>query len=179
MNRYLGAIALAVAVTLAIPDAASASTPDTAAADYLAGRINAERAAAGLAAVSVRADIAEIAMGQSVAMASRADLWHNDAYFAAGTRARLGARALGENVAYNGSIEDAHLRLMASPGHRANILNPAFDAVGIAVVVEGSTFYVTEDFVDTADAVARPKAKAKAKVKAPRRPRRPARRGRR
>lgn len=33
----------------------------------------------------------------------------------------------------NATIEDAHRRVMASPGHRANILRAGFDAVGMAV----------------------------------------------
>ena len=126
-----------------------------AAADRIAQLVNQERAAAGLGALTPHSRAASIAAGHTMAMADRGDIWHNAAYFTAATRSALGAKALGENVAMNGSLEDAHKRLMASPGHRANILNGAFDAVGIAVVRDaGGTLYITQDFVDSSGAPA-------------------------
>ena len=123
--------------------------------------VNQDRAQAGLVALESRGAIVAVAAAHSQAMAARGDIWHNDAYFKAATRAALGARALGENVALNGSIEDAHRRLMASPGHRANILDGRFDAVGISVVADGrGALFITENFVDS---------KVMAKAKAPRR----------
>lgn len=111
--------------------------------------VNRERAGAGLPALAASPRIASIASGHSMAMAGRGDIWHNDAYFSAANRRALGAKALGENVAMNATIEDAHRRLMASPGHRANIMNASFDAVGMAVVQdERGMLYVTQDFAD-------------------------------
>ncbi|MGH9179263.1 MAG: CAP domain-containing protein, partial [Acidimicrobiales bacterium] len=129
--------------------------------------MNEERAAAGLPPLLSRPQIAEWAVRQSTAMAGRRDIWHSTAYFAASTRKALGASALGENVAVNGSLEDAHRRLMESPGHRANILNARFDAAGIGVVHdEDGTLYVTQSFVDSVGGKATlSKAKAKAKGK--------------
>ena len=62
--------------------------------------------------------------------------------------AQAGARfdAVAENVAKSESVENAHIELMNSPGHRANLLNPAYDAIGIGVVEKGQMIYVTEDF---------------------------------
>jgi uncharacterized protein YkwD len=62
--------------------------------------------------------------------------------------AHAGARfdAVAENVAHSESAENAHTELMNSPGHRANLLNPAYDAIGIGVVEKGQMIYVTEDF---------------------------------
>lgn len=112
--------------------------------------VNRERVAAGLPALEARGEITSIAGGHSRSMASRRSIWHNDAYFTAPTRQSLRAKGLGENVALNASVDDAHRRLMASPGHRANILNASFDAVGISVVHdESGTFYVTQNFVDS------------------------------
>lgn len=138
------------------------------AAAVLLQLVNQERAGAKLPALQSRVAIVAVAAGQSRAMAGRGDIWHNDAYFTSATRAALGARALGENVAMNGSVDDAHRRLMVSPGHRANILNAAFDAVGISVVRSASGgLFITQDFVDSRVA---PKAKAKAKRAPSRRP---------
>ena len=55
-------------------------------------------------------------------------------------------KAIAENVALAGTPEEIHLALMNSPGHRANILNPEYNAVGVGVVQAGNELYVTEDF---------------------------------
>jgi uncharacterized protein YkwD len=55
----------------------------------------------------------------------------------------------GENLAYTRTVEMAHTGLMASPGHRANILRPEFRRVGIGVMrseFQGSMF--TQNFRD-------------------------------
>jgi uncharacterized protein YkwD len=43
----------------------------------------------------------------------------------------------GENIALAQSLSIAHNGLMNSPGHRANILNPAFGHVGIGILDGG------------------------------------------
>jgi uncharacterized protein YkwD len=65
---------------------------------------------------------------------------------------RLGATGVrftnaAENVARTEYIEDVHLALMNSPGHRANILSSKYNAVGIGVVEEKGRIYVTQDFL--------------------------------
>jgi uncharacterized protein YkwD len=62
---------------------------------------------------------------------------------ATGARFTLSA----ENVARTGYLEDVHPALMNSPGHRANILNPKYNAVGIGVVEQAGKIYVTQDFI--------------------------------
>src|SRR5579872_2095989 len=52
----------------------------------------------------------------------------------------------GENVAYDDSAEDVNRGLMNSPPHRANILSPDYNAIGIAAVQRGDLLYVVEDF---------------------------------
>jgi uncharacterized protein YkwD len=43
----------------------------------------------------------------------------------------------GENLALAQTLEIAHKNLMHSPGHRANIMNPAFGRVGIGIMDGG------------------------------------------
>jgi hypothetical protein len=59
-----------------------------------------------------------------------------------------GARfnAVAENVAEAPEVAIAHQGLMESPGHRANILNGDYNAVGISIVQDGQQLYVTQDF---------------------------------
>ncbi len=52
-----------------------------------------------------------------------------------------------ENVARTEWIEDVHPALMGSPGHRANMLSPRYNAVGIGVIEDQGKIYVTQDFI--------------------------------
>lgn len=53
---------------------------------------------------------------------------------------------VGENVGYAETIDDAHAGFMESPPHRKNLLDPLYNVVGIGVVQDKGTLYVTEDF---------------------------------
>ena len=135
------------------PPAAAPSgaiTDEPAAASRMLDLVNGARSSAGLRPLESRGPIVAIAGAHSRRMAERGDIFHNPAYFSAATRQALGARGLGENVAMNSSLEDAHRRLLASPGHRANILNPSFDAVGIVVVQRSGMLFLTQNFVASA-----------------------------
>jgi len=52
----------------------------------------------------------------------------------------------GENVALDYSANAGHEHLMLSPPHRANLLNPAYNVVGLGVVRRGDRLYVVQDF---------------------------------
>ena len=52
----------------------------------------------------------------------------------------------GENVALDYDAEHGHEHLMLSPPHRANLLNPAFNVVGLGVVRSGDRLYIVQDF---------------------------------
>jgi uncharacterized protein YkwD len=54
--------------------------------------------------------------------------------------------SVAENVAMAPEVETAHAGLMESPGHRANILNHGYNAVGISVIQHGRQLFVTQDF---------------------------------
>lgn len=51
-----------------------------------------------------------------------------------------------ENVALDYSALGGHEHLMLSPPHRANLLNPAYNMVGLGVVRSGDRLYIVEDF---------------------------------
>jgi uncharacterized protein YkwD len=55
----------------------------------------------------------------------------------------------GENVALDYDAEHGHQRLMLSPPHRANLLNPAYNVVGLGVVRNGDRLYIVQDFGST------------------------------
>ena len=136
-------------------------SPDKVAAGQLMALVNQERATAGLAPLGLSDVATEVAEAWSVHMATTGVLAHNDAWFSAETKQRAGAAVSGENVANNIDLVDAHRRLMASPQHRANILDARFHQLGIGVVQGGDgMWWITEDFLrsrvvqDTNDAIA-------------------------
>jgi hypothetical protein len=55
-------------------------------------------------------------------------------------------KKIAENVALGPSAPALHAQWMKSPPHRANILDPQLNAIGIAVVRQGNDFFATEDF---------------------------------
>jgi hypothetical protein len=63
---------------------------------------------------------------------------------ATATHAQLDQEA--ENVALDFNAENGHQHLMLSPPHRANLLNPAYNVVGLGVVRSGDELYIVQDF---------------------------------
>src|SRR5579864_8617741 len=63
---------------------------------------------------------------------------------AAATRLQLEQE--GENVAFDSDAEQGHQHLMLSPPHRANLLNPVYNVVGLGAVRDGDRLYIVEDF---------------------------------
>jgi uncharacterized protein YkwD len=147
-------LAVSVAGTLLWARPASARTASAALASsdavQLLNLVNGDRAAAGLPPLAWRDDIAAIAYQWTAQMASTHVLAHNDAYFSSAEHTQLNATALGENVAFTGSVEAANYEFMNSPGHRANILNPGFTDGGFAVIADpAGGIWVTEDFAQS------------------------------
>lgn len=130
--------------------AAEEIATDGHAVDRLRSLIDAERRSHGLSGLEARSPLSDLAAAHSRSMAERGELWHNDDLFTPATKDRLGLRLVGENVAANVSIDDAHRRLMASAGHRANLLSASFQQLGIGVARAGNTWYITEVFATPA-----------------------------
>ncbi|PIQ26913.1 hypothetical protein COW36_16910 [bacterium (Candidatus Blackallbacteria) CG17_big_fil_post_rev_8_21_14_2_50_48_46] len=57
-----------------------------------------------------------------------------------------GTGQVGENIAFDLSVEGAHHRLMNSPGHRANILDSRFTHLGVGVYYNGTYYFITQLF---------------------------------
>jgi uncharacterized protein YkwD len=62
--------------------------------------------------------------------------------------------AAGENIAWNSGasnpVQSAHNSLMASPGHRANIVSTAFTRIGCGIASDGEKYYFTQVFTNGA-----------------------------
>ena len=110
-------------------------------ADFVS-RLNGARAAAGLPPLVVAGDLTSNATAHSQRMASSNTLHHNPNLASQVTN----WAALGENVGYGGSVRSIHDALMASPGHRANILSSTFTEVGVGTAWSGGRLWVTQVF---------------------------------
>lgn len=103
--------------------------------------VNQERARAGLPPLQLDLDLVRLARSKSEDMVRLGYFGHfSPTYgspFAMMERAGIAYRYAGENLAGAPTVEIAHRALMASPGHRANILSPHFTHVGIGVVQGG------------------------------------------
>lgn len=103
--------------------------------------VNRERAEAGLPPLKADAELAQVARAHSRDMFGRGYFSHvtpegRDPF----DRMRAGGvrfLTAGENLALARTLPMAHQGLMNSPGHRANILRPAFGRVGIGVLDGG------------------------------------------
>jgi hypothetical protein len=118
--------------------------------EQLFNLLNRERARAGLQTLHWNRDLADAARAHSDLLAKHKKLSHQfrgeaELQQRAG---KAGAHfdAVAENVAYAPTVRDLHDGLMHSPPHRANILNPEYNAVGIAIVERGGELYATQDF---------------------------------
>ena len=67
-------------------------------------------------------------------------------------------QAVAENIAFGPAPESIERGWMHSPGHRANILDPNMNAIGVAVVERGGSLYVVEDFSESVEALTRAQA---------------------
>ena len=73
---------------------------------------------------------------------------------------RLQLDQAGENVALDYSAQGGHEHLMLSPPHRANLLNPAYNVVGLGVVRSGDRLYIVQDFAHALPAYSADEVKA-------------------
>jgi uncharacterized protein YkwD len=116
----------------------------------LLGAINRERAAAGARPLRRDPLLDGVAAGHARTLAALGVVAHrptpDDGPIERLERAQVTAERVAENIARAASLTDAHARWMASPSHRANVLDPALDAVGFGVAARGGELYVVEMF---------------------------------
>jgi uncharacterized protein YkwD len=137
--------------------AASATTPDIPfgyepqAEQQLLALANESRKQAGAPPLTLDSGLSQAARIHAQAMLEAQQLSHQFAgeltlpqRLAATTTLQLDQE--GENVAFDYDAEHGHEHLMLSPPHRANLLNPAFNVVGLGVVRSGDRLYIVQDF---------------------------------
>jgi len=136
---------------LTAAQAAQAALPVSSAEKRIFEELNHERISHGLNALQWDDHAAYAARAHAQLLAKNGTLSHQfpgenslpERIGATGARFTVSA----ENVARTEFLEDVHPALMGSSGHRANILNTSYNAVGIGVVENQAGIYVTQDFI--------------------------------
>jgi hypothetical protein len=130
--------------------AAPARGQESGAAQVLFQSANRERATQGLAPLKWSATLAVAARQHAQRMAAQNTLSHQlpGEPGMAERASQAGARfsSLAENVAEGPSVETIHKEWMNSPPHRANLLDPQLDSVGIAVAERNGVLFAVQDF---------------------------------
>jgi hypothetical protein len=123
---------------------------DTAGEAQLVDLINQMRTQHGLNPLAVDERLTEAARKHTQLMVHHSQLSHQfEGEPAPQTRVSnegLPSDAQGENVDLNQTIAGAHEALMKSAPHRANILDPDYNAIGVGVIQVEGKVWVTEDF---------------------------------
>jgi Cysteine-rich secretory protein family len=113
---------------------------------------NADRAQHGLGPLKWDPALAQAAAQHAQIMAGQPALSHQydgePELEARGGAAGAHFRSIAENLAVAPSPEALEEEWMHSPHHRANILNPMMNRIGVALVRRGGSYYAVEDFDD-------------------------------
>jgi uncharacterized protein YkwD len=138
--------------------AAAATSPDIPFSDYdpqaeqvLLALANQVRAQAGAPRLTLDAGLTRAARAHAEAMFAARQLSHQFAgepslpqRLTAATVTQIDQE--GENVALDFDAASGHQHLMLSPPHRANLLNPDYNVIGLGVVRGGDRLYIVQDF---------------------------------
>lgn len=141
--RTATAALLALALMLGLAVAPANATQDVSAEQQFVALINADRAASGLQTLTSARDVRDVAYDWAVEMANARQMTHNPVYheqFCCWLRAA-------ENVGWTSiadpndpdqieaAVDRLHVAFMNSEGHRANIMHPAHDQIGVGVEI--------------------------------------------
>jgi hypothetical protein len=143
MRKLVFGLLLALGATaLLFPATAQAADTVGDEASFVA-KINDLRAGKGLPALVVNANLVAKARSWSAGMAAAGRIWHST--LSDGITEEW--KKLGENVGMGGSVDGLHTAFVNSPHHYENLVDPSFGYVGIGIVMNGDTIYVTESFM--------------------------------
>lgn len=155
----IAVVGLAVLVALAIStqQAGSLAVGRAVQAEaHMLALVNQERAEHGLAPLTARGDLAQVAYAWSVQMAHDDVLAHNPTH----PDEICCWQAVAENVAFSDPprlwqpgdgvtrvTEELHQALLDSPPHRANLLDPGLAEIGIGIeVTRSGRVWITQNF---------------------------------
>ncbi|MFZ3340457.1 MAG: CAP domain-containing protein [Terriglobales bacterium] len=133
------------------------SLEDSAAEQELLDLANQRRSEAGAPPLRMDASLSSAARAHARLMVERQQLSHQfDGEPSLMPRlldTGLRLDRVGENVAYNTSVDKAFEALMQSPPHRRNLLDPSYNSAGFAAFWSNRRLYVVQDFAHQLPAI--------------------------
>jgi hypothetical protein len=145
-----GNIFICACLAIFIFIATSAYAQEHAPTQILFESANRERAAKGLGLLKWDPTLAEAAHQHAQRMAEQNTLSHQlpgePDLLARAKQAGAHFSSLAENVAEGPSAEEIHKQWTHSPPHRANLLDPQLNSIGIATANHGGILFAVEDF---------------------------------
>lgn len=114
--------------------------------------LNADRAANGLSALPLDAELSAIARKKSEDMRDQGYFSHTSPTYGKPadmlTAFGYAFTSVGENIAHHATVEKAQAAFLSSSGHRQNMMSSSWTKVGIGVCFDANGFvYVTQLFV--------------------------------
>jgi hypothetical protein len=145
MRRFIAAILIVLSASVVVVNGSheARAADANAEADFVA-RINQLRASRGVAGLQVHSVLVAKARAWADHMAATGCVCHSN--LADGVTVRWSK--LGENVGRGPSVASILDALVNSAGHYANMVDGAFQWVGVGVSYSGSTMYVAEVFMN-------------------------------
>src|SRR5687767_3252042 len=144
-SRGIGTVLVTVMALVALPTLTGTAHADAVSDEQeFVSRLNQLRASKGLGALVVDARLTDMARAWSASMAGTNRLQHNPNLT---TQAPGDWQKIGENVGYGGAVGPVHDAFVASPDHYRNLVDSAYNAVGIGVVWSGNRLWVTQVFM--------------------------------
>jgi hypothetical protein len=129
----------------------------TVAEQYLLAAANEDRANQGLPPLRFDPVLAEASSIHAREMANHEEISHQfdgePELAARGANAGAHFSLISENVGEAPTSVIIHNLWMHSPGHRANLLDPNVDSIGIAIVTRDNQLYAVEDFARTVETI--------------------------
>lgn len=144
--RRLVAVAALVAALLALTPVTPAHAADPVAEASMTASINQLRAGRGLPALGTHPILTAKAQWWASVMASQNRLYHSGL----SDGITVAWNKLGENVGYGGDVNQIFQAFVASPPHLANMVDPAFQWIGVGVAYGGGRVWVAVEFMNGA-----------------------------
>lgn len=142
----LAAAALVTAVSASTAGAVNGTscwTPTTSEKGFVQ-QMNAARSSGGSGTLKLDPELSKVARVHTNEMVKKNELHHTPTQ--ALTRRVTNWVSIGENVGVGGTVASLQAAFMASPTHKANIMSPSFNHVGVGTRQVGDTLWVTVVF---------------------------------
>lgn len=151
MRKLFGAVlgVVMVAALFVLANPAPANAADSNAEAQFVAQINSIRESHGLAPLAVYGELHSVARSWTDQMVSAGGISHNP-NLAGDVSANW--TKLGENVGVGGSVDSLMAAFVASPAHYRNIVDPAFNYIGVGVSYDADgRMFTTHDFMALGD----------------------------